>query len=153
MHTTILLCTEVTSKPVLSFLTWTLLTAMLALRMLDPTEQSLEASTGYVIGWVTRKKLPYLPYSHFQLQANNILELSTGVPSLSSASFWEKPRTKKEGGENHNTSCCSSFIVLPLVLTLPNQFLLCSSLPHSYSNRNTSCLCSVHLFFILDQTE
>lgn len=109
----------------------------------SPSEQSPEASAWCMAGWAARKKLPYLPYSHLLLQANHILEVSIGMLCFSSTSFWEKPRTKEEGGENHNISCRSSFIVLPLVLTLlvSNQLLLCSSLPHSYSN---SCASETH---------
>lgn len=121
MQATILLFTKVTSKPVLSFLTWTLLTCTVTLhqpRVLVPSEQSPEASAVCRTGSAARKKLPYLPDSHFQLQPDHILEVSIGMLCFSSASFQEKSKTKEEGRENHKPSHPSSFTVVPLVLTL-----------------------------------
>jgi len=110
---TILLSRKVTFRLVLLFLTWSLLTCIVTLH--QPCSQWIgtwRKCCGY--GWISCVKdaglTSLLPFSS---ASQSYSGSEHWYVALFTASFWEKPRTKEEGGENHNTSCCASFIVLP----------------------------------------
>lgn len=164
MHTTILLSTKLTCKPLFSFLTQTLLTCTEMLHqawMPDPGEVTW--SKHCMDGWAAKRSCPTFLDPIFNCNSIILWKWALGCCAFHQHSSGRSlgRKKKRRGEKTHNTSCCKSFFfprswpcqlqvsfktapAVPLSMTLLEQ-LLCL--------RNMCCLGSLHLFFILDQAE